>query len=308
MENIEITQIDRRYENLRIKDKKLEQNILSSIMECGLRDPICCVKTNQDYILLDGYKRLRSLTKLKISTVKISLISQDLSDGIFRLIRQSRSNNLKILEEAGFIEELKKISNFTVRDIAKLTGRSPAWVSLRQGLLSRISEYAKAEIFAGRFPIRSYLYDLKMFTRVNKTSLKEIDDFIRSVSGKGLSARTIAKLAELYFNGSDEIKLQLQKGDLEYTLKRIGTINGIPSGEQKQFNHLDEKLVCQFKLLKIYLSKTIFELDKSHKFESIFLVYGSLIKAIINNLGVLKIKLREHYDTKRYTNSNNYTV
>jgi len=293
MENIEINLIDRRYENLRIRNEKRERYILNSIMECGLRDPLVCTQTNQRYVLLDGYKRLRSLIKLQEYTVRISLISKDLTDGIFRLIRQSGANNLKILEEAGFIEEVKKINNLSSVDIAKAIGRSPAWVCLRQNLLSTMSEYAKKEMFAGRFPTRSYLYDLKKFTRVNFLKSKEVDEFISCVAGKRLSARIIARLADMYFNGSNEIKLQIKQGDIEYTLRRIGVINGIASEEQGKSYLSEGNLFYLLKLLKSNLNKAIAELDKEYISSQIFPLHNSLLKTVMDKLRVLTNKLEK---------------
>ena len=69
---VEIRKIDRKYEGYRLKDKYREMNLLSSIQENGIREPLQCVEGYENKcILLDGYKRLRCAIKLKISLIPV---------------------------------------------------------------------------------------------------------------------------------------------------------------------------------------------------------------------------------------------
>jgi len=47
---------------------------------------------------------------------------------------------LSILEQAAFIDELKNARQWDVADIAAQISRSKAWVSVRLGLIARMSE------------------------------------------------------------------------------------------------------------------------------------------------------------------------
>ena len=253
LNNIEISQIDRRYENLRQKNAFQEKKILNSIIDRGQMDPILCVIDNKikesPYIILDGFKRLRSLLKLEKSTIDIIQISENMADGILKLIRQSKEGALKIFEEAGFIQELKIMARMNNVDIAVAIGRSPAWVCLRQRLLEEMSEFIREEIINGRFPARAYLYTLKKFTRVNNISKKKLNEFVQSVSGKGYSVREIHVLAQAYFEGSDEMRMQIKNGDPDYTLNKIKSINGVPSNEQSKLSTKEYNIISNLEII-----------------------------------------------------------
>jgi len=61
MKEIEIKNIDKRYEGLRIKDKSREKEILSSVIEMGVQDPVRAVINKYgEVILLDGFKHRHS--------------------------------------------------------------------------------------------------------------------------------------------------------------------------------------------------------------------------------------------------------
>jgi len=70
MVEIELNNISRKYEAYRLKNNYKERQLLSSIVENGITEPLSCIRKSEDqYILLDGYKRLRCLYKLKIGLI-----------------------------------------------------------------------------------------------------------------------------------------------------------------------------------------------------------------------------------------------
>ena len=63
MFDVEIASISKKYESFRLKDKSKEKYLLQSILEQGIKEPLKCIEkqhTDPPYILLDGFKRLRS--------------------------------------------------------------------------------------------------------------------------------------------------------------------------------------------------------------------------------------------------------
>ena len=70
--NVEITSFDLRYESYRVRDKASERALLCSISENGISDPLEGVDTENERILLNGFKRLRCAKKLGIGIVPYS--------------------------------------------------------------------------------------------------------------------------------------------------------------------------------------------------------------------------------------------
>ena len=66
-EQVEISSLDLRYENCRLKAAGSEKTLLVSILQNGIRDPLQGVDRDGNRILLDGFKRRRCAGKLGIN-------------------------------------------------------------------------------------------------------------------------------------------------------------------------------------------------------------------------------------------------
>lgn len=243
MPEIEVTQIDRRYEGLRLQDKPAEQALLMSLLERGIREPLLClVRPGAPHILLDGFKRLRCALKTGLGMVPVSSLGETESAAILQLLRISNAKRLDFLEQAALVDELHQTQGLSVSEIARQLDRSPAWVSVRLGLFGGMSPELRQAIFDGRFPGRSYMYTIRPFTRVKGIVKSDIDDFVQAVSGKGLSTRSISCLAQSYFKGGPKLREQILKGDLDWTLEQLKKAEGInPSGlDNLELNTLKE--------------------------------------------------------------------
>lgn len=251
--------ISRKYESYRLKNDFAERQLLSSIAEQGITDPLTCAGgSDSNYILLDGYKRLRCLSRLKIYLVPVNPIGTDEKDAILQLIRLSNNRSLQALEQASFVDELHNNFGLPVTRIAQRLGCSPAWVSLRLGLIGEMSDTVRDNIFAGKFPIRSYMYTLKGFTRVNK---HQVDRFVTSVSGKKLSTRDIDTLAYGYFRGGERIQKQIDTGNLSWTLKALRQKTASLS-QKEDLNTEERKIISDIEILQKYLLKVIRHLSE----------------------------------------------
>jgi len=221
IENIEISTIDLRYQNYRMRYEGVERNLLVSISEQGIRDALEGVDVQGVHILLNGFKRYRCAQKLGIGTVPYVSLGNDEVFGIIQLIRISNAKSLSILEQAKLINDLRKVHKMYVADIAARLERSKGWVSMRLRLIDEMSENVREKILTGKFPAYSYMYTLRQFIRMNYADKPQIDEFINIVAGKGLSFRQIEQLAHGYFRGSEEFRMQIKSGNLVWGLNRL---------------------------------------------------------------------------------------
>ncbi|MCF6335918.1 MAG: hypothetical protein L3J12_09270 [Spirochaetales bacterium] len=257
MVEVELRQISRKYESYRLKNKYAESQLLSSIAETGIREPlICTAKSSEQYILLDGYKRLRCLLRLNIHIVPVHSLGSDEQDGIIELIRVSNSKSLQTLEQSCFVDELHKRFGMTASGIAERLDVSPAWVSLRLGLIEEMSETVRMNIFSGRFPIRSYMYSLKPFTRVKGAEKHLVDRFVSHVSGKHLSTRDMDRLIYGYFRGGEHIRKQIEDGHLNWTLKVLKD-NTASLSQEADLNMEERRVINDLEILQKYIVKVI---------------------------------------------------
>jgi len=279
IEHIEISSLDLRYEDYRLKSRRDEKALLSSIIEHGIRDPLQGVDLGDGIrILLNGFKRYRCAKKLNISVVPYRSFGSDEPLGIIKLIRISNSKTLNILEQAKLIDELQNVHDMCNDDIAGLLEKSKSWVSMRAGIVGEMSEYVMKRIFAGDFPVYSFMYTLRQFIRMNSISKQEIDEFVKVVSGKGLSIRDIELLASGFFRGSDDFRQQIKKDNITWGLKRLKE----SVAETTECTKAEQSMLRELELMQSYMQRIIYRVKNDKPGTDAFHAQATLLtKGII---------------------------
>jgi hypothetical protein len=228
--DVELSSLDLRYENHRMKNAALEERLLASIAQRGIEEPLEGVQLQDASVLLNGFKRYRCARKLQLRSVPYASLGDDEVAGIMNLLRISNNRALSILEQAAFIDELSTTGHLSVAEIAKELSRSKSWVSMRLGLISEMSATIRAKLFSGAFPVYAYMYILRPFMRMNGVSGEQVEQFVMAVSDKDLSVRDIEQLAHGYFRGPDSFRQEILKGNLALPLKRLREMPQNPDG------------------------------------------------------------------------------
>jgi ParB/RepB/Spo0J family partition protein len=301
MSEVELSSICRKYESFRLRDPHSESLLLDSILQHGVREPLQCVQVQQgDYrfILLDGFKRLRCCCKLNLQTLPVVSVDEDEAAAILRLLRSSIQRSLSILEQARFVDELHSCHGLTIAEIAGELERSPAWVSLRLGLVERMSEVVRDAVFSGRFPLRCYMYTLRQFTRVKGVSSRDIDRFVRSVAGKGLSTREVEKLAQGYFRGGEQLHRQIEAGDLRWTLRQMTPQEPLqlPGTEMSEAEWI---VVQDLELAQKYIARILASLNREELGSKTFRAHALLaIEGLLGNIDAFAAQIRSFHDRR----------
>lgn len=88
--------------------------MLASIAEQGIAEPLEGVDEGARHVLLNGFKRWRCARKLGLATAPYVSLGEDAAVGIVALLRASNDRALSLLEQAGFVDELKRAHGMTV--------------------------------------------------------------------------------------------------------------------------------------------------------------------------------------------------
>lgn len=217
--SIELSALDLRYETHRLKNPSLEARLLASIAARGIEHPLEGVQAGDRPALLNGFKRYRCARTLGLAVVPYHSLGEDEAAAILALLRASNHHALSILEQARFIDDLKRIHSLSVAEIAATLGRSKAWASMRLGLLGSMTPAVRDTLFAGAFPVYAYMYTLRPFMRMNGVDRRDVDAFVAATAGRNLSVRDIDRLARAWFRGSDALRAQIQAGHLATVLE-----------------------------------------------------------------------------------------
>lgn len=234
---VELCQLDLRYESYRMKNAGLEERLLGSIAQRGLQEPLEGVEVAEQsavpagrQVLLNGFKRYRCAHKLQIRKVPYLSLGVDEVVAILNLLRISNNRALSLLEQAAFIDELKNTRHLSVAEIAEELSRSKSWVSMRLGLIGEMSAAVRSHLFNGAFPVYSYMYTVRQFRRMNGVTAEQVEQFVGAVSGKKLSVREIEQLAHGCFRGPESFRQEILQGNLALPLQRIRGVPPSPDG------------------------------------------------------------------------------
>ena len=250
---IELSSLDLRYEGFRLKASALEERLLGSIAQRGIEEPLEGVETKESNVLLNGFKRFRCARKLRLATVPYSSLGPDEAVGILNLLRTANNRALGILEQAAFIAELKNTRQMSVAQIALELSRSKSWVSMRLGLMAEMSAPVRRQLFAGAFPVYSYMCALRQFMRMNGVKPAQIEEFVLAVSGKGLSVREVEQLAHGCFRGPESFRREILKGNLALPLERMRQVPQSSDG----CNEFERVLLGDLELTQKYMQRVM---------------------------------------------------
>lgn len=148
--DIAITKIGERYGVYRIVSPRADAAMMKSIQRYGQMTPVVCVKAENGYELIDGFKRLRVFRRLNRPTLKaktMEISARACKAAIIQLNRAGRSINE--MEEALVIQSLHREDSLQQTEIAVLLGRHKSWVSRRISLIERLSEEVQEDIRLG---------------------------------------------------------------------------------------------------------------------------------------------------------------
>ena len=300
IKQVEISSFDLRYEHCRLRSKVTEKALLSSMLDQGIRDPLLGVETEGGCrILLDGFKRYRCAKKLSIGIVPYHCLGNDEVFGIVELIRISNAKSLSILEQARLIDELKTNHRMSASEIARLLEKSKAWVSVRAGITNEMSKCVAENIFGGKFPVYSFMYTLRQFMRINSVKKEEIDDFVKSVSGKGLSIRDIETLANGYFKGGEDIRQQIRNGNIRWGLSRLKD-----TSVTKDCTQVEQRMLKDLEIVQKYMRRVINKSkDNRYKTGSFYAQVNVLTGGILRQMNIFSRSIKEFHDKSGQTSS-----
>jgi ParB/RepB/Spo0J family partition protein len=204
--DLEIHQLDLRYESLRVLNPQRERRLLASIGERGQLVPISVVAAEklrhdepQRYVVLDGFARVRVVRRLGRDTVRAIVWNVTEVEALL-LVRSLRSSERETtLEQAWLLAELVSRFDLEQEELARIFDRSPSWVSRRLALIRELPESVHEEIRQGRILPHAAEKYLVPMARANR---EDSERLARAIAKEDFSTRDIGQLYVGWRDGS----------------------------------------------------------------------------------------------------------
>lgn len=205
---LELKQLDRRYEVLRTRHTQRERRLLASLSEAGQQVPIVVVRggATDVYVVVDGFKRVRALGRLGSDTVIGTC--WDLSEPEALIVERQMcgAERASALEQGWLLREL--VDRFALRpeELARRFDRSASWVSRRLGLVRELPSAVQDEVLAGRMVPHTAMKYLLPLARANASDCIALMSALRD---ERPSSRAMGRLYTAYMTGDARVRERL---------------------------------------------------------------------------------------------------
>jgi len=168
---LEFHQLDLRYEGLRVRRLERERRLLASLAERGQQVPIVVISLAGEpdrFLVIDGYKRIRALRRLKRDTVRATRWDMDETEALIldRTLRSAEGETA--LEQGWLLRELQAGSELGLEELAHRFDRTVSWVSRRLALVTDLPASVQDQVRLGRIGAHAAMKHLVPLARANR--------------------------------------------------------------------------------------------------------------------------------------------
>jgi ParB family transcriptional regulator, chromosome partitioning protein len=212
---VDLHQLDRKYEGLKIRSRTNEAKLLASLESDGQQTPVVVVRgTNETspFIVIDGFKRVRAAGRLGMDQLECSVWDQSEVDALVQMHALQRPRERSALDDAYLIRALQEEHGLSLTTIGHRLGRTKSWVSRRVGLVRELPDWLQEHIRKGELQCYAVTKYLLPLARANREHAKLL---ARELAGMNVTTRDVADLYYAWKIGSEEERLTvLSRPDL----------------------------------------------------------------------------------------------
>ena len=183
-------------------------DLAESIREVGLINPLRVKPVGERFEVIAGHRRLMACRIINLSPVPCTISKADNGKDMETMLAENVARlDLTPMEEAAMIEEMREKKNYGRRTVAKVLGKSEAWVQQRIDLLKLPPDLQQAIHERG-------------LACTTAMKLAEVDDeeirkrWIKDILHHGISARTVVLWVNSYKISKEQEEFSADPRDL----------------------------------------------------------------------------------------------
>jgi ParB family transcriptional regulator, chromosome partitioning protein len=213
--HLEFHQLELRYERLRVVRPEPERRLLASLAEVGQQVPIVVVKEQaaDRYVVIDGYKRIRSLRKLARDAVLASRWPGEEAEALIVTRLMQTAEIETALEQSWLLLELKQRFGFSLEELARRFGHSVSWISRRLGLVQELPDEIQQRIQRGDIVAHGAAKYLVPLARANRQACLEL---VEAIGSTRLTSSDLGILYRAYQTGNWVTRQRLLEAPLVF--------------------------------------------------------------------------------------------
>ena len=201
---VELHQLDRKYEGLKIRDRLEEGKLVASMTSHGQLSPVVVVAAEGQpgrWVLVDGFKRVRAAERLALDTVEAMEWTGTEVAALIGAHHLERSRRHTALEEAYLIQVLQEEHGLSQPEIGRQLGRSTSWVSRRLGLVKELPLWLQEHVRKGTLRCHAAVKYLLPLARAKREDAETLAQHIGKLC---LSTRQVGDLYAAWRAGDEK--------------------------------------------------------------------------------------------------------
>jgi len=206
---LEWHQLELRYQSLRIHTASAVQHLMLSIHSYGLLVPITVTASgvqDRPWVVVDGYLRILALKALGYDLITATVWRIDTAEALLDVYKYNKSRTWEAFEEANLLQELITTHHYSQANLAKLLGKSEAWICRRLQLTTQLPCFVKDAICQG---ILSSWAASRILIPLARANFQHAEQFVRYLSSKSHTSREIQSFYEQYIRSNKKIRGEL---------------------------------------------------------------------------------------------------
>ena len=199
---VEISQLERRYARLRIRDTAQDAKLLASLARDGQQSPVTVVAATEPerFVLIDGYARVAALTKLARDLVEVVVLSLSEAEALVRAHRLEGERRRSALEDGWLLQELIDRHGLSLAQLATRLGRSRSWVCRRLALVTVLPTSVQERVRRGQLSAQVATRYLVPLARANAP---QCESLVANLAGYRPTVREAKQLYVAWRRGDE---------------------------------------------------------------------------------------------------------
>jgi ParB family transcriptional regulator, chromosome partitioning protein len=231
---VETHQLIRRYEHLRRRHPPLEKALLSSLAESGQRLPVVVVAEDRKFVLIDGYKRVRALERLRRDTVQAIVWEVQEVEALL-LERGLRRGSEDVFDQAWLLAEMQERFGWSLEKLARAFEHSRSWVSSRLALIQVLPGEIQEQVRLGSLSAHAAMKYLVPLARVDAQAAQQLATAISPIQPTG---RQVGLLCEGWNEGTQKTRDLILASPQVYLQAQAAQEPAPPSATQRFLNDI----------------------------------------------------------------------
>jgi ParB family chromosome partitioning protein len=203
---LDLHRLELRYASARLLEPRAIERLARSIDTHGQLMPCIGVAEAECVVLLDGYRRVAALKRLRRDTALVERWSCDLAHALISVLCRTQARAFAAIEEALILRELTDGLGLSQNELASRCGRDVSWVCRRLQLLSGLPQNVLTAVREGTLSTWAATRVVGPLARANAEHAERLLEHLRAAP---LSTRELASWFEHYRSASQVTRERL---------------------------------------------------------------------------------------------------